>query len=237
MPMNHLDLMQIEADTAFTYDARGRMLLSNEPLASERHPAQRFCLFRTRDGHVTRFGAALPDDVAAQLTEIVAREPLDGDLRAPPVTATEIEAALARHAPVGSGGSGPAYHFPESIPAQPGTVVRVTAETRDLVRETFPWLTTEYDDWWPAFVTLHDGVGVSACFSSRIGPLAMAAGVETLPEYRQRGYAAAATAAWGAAVRAAGRVPVYGTSWDNLASQGVARRVGLRMHGSATSWV
>jgi hypothetical protein len=234
--LSHLDLMRLEADTSFTYDARGRMLLSNEPLASERHPAQRLCFWRTKDGHVARFGAPLPDEIVAQLSEIVAHEPLDGDLRAAPATTAEIEAALARHAPVGAGGSGPAYHFPGIIPAQPGTVVRVTAETRARVRETFPWLHTEYDDWWPAFATLHDGVGVSVCFSSRIGPLAMAAGVETLPEYRGRGYAAAATAAWGAAVRATGRIPVYGTSWDNLASQGVARRLGLVMHAAGTSW-
>jgi hypothetical protein len=235
--MNHRDLTAIEADTAFTYDARGRIVLSNEPLVSARQPAQRFCLWRTRDGHVTRFGAALPEDVVALLTEIVAREPIGGNLRSPPVTSAEIEMALARHAPVESGGSGPAYHFPDKIPAPWHAVVRVTAETHDLVRETFPWLYTEYDDWWPAFATLHDGVGVSVCFSSRIGPRAMAAGVETLPECRGRGSVASATAAWGAAVRAAGRVPVYGTSWDNLASQGVARKLGLIVHASGTTWV
>lgn len=235
--MSHRELMETEADTAFTYDTRGRMLLSNEPLPSERHPAQRFCLWRTRDGHVIRFGAALPDDVVALLTEIAAREPIGDDLRSPPVTSAEIEAVLARHAPVKSVGSGPAYHFPDEIPAPLHEVVRVTAGTRDVVRKTFPWLVTEFDDWWPAFVTLHDGVGVSACFSSRIGPLAMAAGVETLPEFRGRGYAASATAAWGAAVRATGRIPVYGTSWDNLASQGVARTLGLIMHASSATWM
>jgi hypothetical protein len=234
--MSHRDLMEIEADTAFTYDARGRILLTNELLASARQPAQRFCLWRTRDGHVTRFGAALPDDLVALLTEIVAREPIGGDLRSPPATSVEIEAVLARHAPVARGGSGPAYHVPDEIPAPSHKVVRVTAETRDVVCETFPWLYTQYDDWWPAFATLHDGVGVSVCFSSRVGPLAMAAGVETLPEFRGRGYAASATAAWSAAVRATGRIPVYGTSWDNLASQGVARKLGLIMHASGTSW-
>src|SRR3954462_9655659 len=98
MPINDRDLLSIEADTTFTYDARGRILLSNEPLASARHPAQRFYLGRTRDGHVVRFGAALPDDVVAELTEIVAYEPQDGDLCAPPITESEIQAALARHA-------------------------------------------------------------------------------------------------------------------------------------------
>src|SRR5262245_6156910 len=102
--MNHHDLMEIEADTAFTYDARGRIVLSNEPRASGRRPGQRCFRWRTRDGRVTRFGAALPDDAVTLWTEIVAREPLGRDLRLPPATAPEIEAALAGHAPVESGG-------------------------------------------------------------------------------------------------------------------------------------
>jgi hypothetical protein len=235
MPLSDHDLMRIEADTGFTYDARGRMLLSNEPRETARKPAQRLYLGRTRMGHVARFRADVPDDVAQQIEESVAREPLDGDLSAPPAEDCAIRAGLARHAPASDGGSGPAYCFPDSI-ASLGEAVRITADTRDLVRETFPWLHTAYHDWWPAFAVLHDGAGVSVCFSSRIGPRAMAAGTFTLPEYRGRGYAAIATASWGAAVRATGRIPFYGTSWDNLSSQGVARRAGLIMYGATTTW-
>jgi hypothetical protein len=235
MPLNNLDLMRLEMAAGFTYDARGRVLLSNEPHVPGRRPAQRVYLGRTRHGHVVRFRADVPNDVAEQIAEIVAREPTDGDLQTPPIGSAAIEAALARHAPIAERGGGPAYHFPESIPTL-GEAVPITAETRALVRETFPWLYAEYADWWPAFAALHDGAGVSVCFSSRIGPLSMAAGVFTLPDHRGRGHAAIATAAWGAAVRKTGRIPVYGTSWDNLASQGVARRLGLIMHGAATSW-
>jgi hypothetical protein len=235
MPLNDLDLMRLEMATGFTYDERGRMLLSNEPREPDRTPARRVCLGRTTAGHGVRFRADVPDDVAEQIAEIVTREPTDGDLRAPPVGSAAIEAALTRHAPIVERSGGPAYHFPASIPPL-GDTVRITAETRDLVRGTFPWLYAEYADWWPAFVVLHGDVGVSACFSARIGALMMAAGVFTLEAHRGHGYAAIATAAWAAAVRATGRIPVYGTSWDNLASQGVARRLGLIMHGSTFSW-
>lgn len=235
MPLNDQDLLRIELDTGFTYDERGRMLLSNEPSEADRKPAQRVVLGRTGAGHVVRARADVPDDLARQIEEIVAREPTDFDLTEPPEGKAAIEAALAQHAPIGDGGGGPTYRFPDTIPSL-GEAVRVTDDTRDLVRETFPWLYEEYAEWWPAFTIVQDGAGVSVCFSARIGPLAMAAGTYTLSEYRGRGYAASATAAWGAAVRATGRIPFYGTSWDNLSSQGVARRAGLIMYGATTSW-
>jgi hypothetical protein len=235
MPLSDLDLMRLELDTSFTYDERGRMLLSNEPHPAGRQPARRVCLGRTESGHIVRFHADVPNDVAQEITEIVAREPTDADLHAPPTVAAEIEAVLSRHDQRVEQGSGPTYHFPDPILSL-GGAIRISADTRDLVRDTFPWLYDEYAEWWPAFAVLHDGAGVSACFSSRVGPLAMAAGVSTLPEFRRRGYAAIATAAWGAAVRMTGRIPFYGTSWDNLASQGVARRLDLLMHGAVTSW-
>lgn len=235
MPLNDQGLLRIELDTGVTYDARGRMLLSNEPSETARKPAQRVCLGRTRDGHVVTLRADVPDDVAKQIEDIVAREPTDFDLTAPPAGDTAIRSALAQHAPVSDDGSGPTYRFPDTIPTL-GEAIRLTDDNRDLVRETFPWLHRAYAVWWPAFTVIHDGAGVAVCFSSRIGPQAMAAGTFTVPEFRGRGFASIATAAWGAAVRATGRIPFYGTSWDNLSSQGVARRAGLIMYGATTSW-
>jgi hypothetical protein len=38
-------------------------------------------------------------------------------------------------------------------------------------------------------------------------------------------------AGWAAAVRAEGRLPLYGTSWANRASRGIARNLGLVLYG------
>ena len=46
-----------------------------------------------------------------------------------------------------------------------------------------------------------------------------------------RGFASAAVAAWAAALRERGRLPLYSTSWENLASQGVARKLGMVAYG------
>jgi predicted GNAT family acetyltransferase len=72
----------------------------------------------------------------------------------------------------------------------------------------------------------------SVCFSARNTPVAAEAGVDTVEEFRGRGYAPAVVAAWARAVRQEGRVPLYSTSWDNLASRSVARKLGLVMYGA-----
>ena len=112
----------------------------------------------------------------------------------------------------------------------------MTDENAGLVQETLPDLFRVLAARQPCFAVVQDGVAVSVCFSSRVGRQAAEAGVETLPDFRGRAYATAVTAAWGAAVRERGLIPLYSTSWDNLASQGVARRVGLIMFGADLSW-
>jgi len=225
-------LMEIRADILFRYDARGRMASTNEP---DSRPAPRLWVGRTTGGHVMRFGEAMPDDLARELAALVEREPVGDSMVVPPALRAALGAALARHAPIREEGSGPAYRFPASI-ARPGDAVEVTDATLAVVRDTHPWLYRDLVAWGPCFAVLRDGVAASICISSRIGARACEAGLFTLPEYRGRGYAVAATAAWGAAVRAAGRVPLYSTSWENVGSQAVAWRLGLRMFGADAHW-
>ena len=125
--------------------------------------------------------------------------------------------------------------IPDVIPMS-RDVIRLTESNRELARETFEWLFDEIADWKPCFVVIQDGAVVSACKTSRFGARAAEAGVDTLAEFRGRGYAAQVTAAWGSEIRAMGRIPIYSTSWNNLASQGVARRVGLEQFGTDATW-
>ena len=53
--------------------------------------------------------------------------------------------------------------------------------------------------------------------------------------YRGRGFACQAVTAWARAVQTLGSVPFYATTFDNLSSQGVARRLGLDLVGSEFS--
>jgi GNAT superfamily N-acetyltransferase len=133
--------------------------------------------------------------------------------------------------------AGPAYGFPEALPFTAG-VTRITRADLDLLQRMAPDLEAtarEFESREPILAVLEEGSAVSLCFSSRLTGLAAEAGVETLEGYRGRGYASAAVAAWARTVRASGRVPLYSTSWENLASQAVARRLGLNQYATDLS--
>ena len=83
----------------------------------------------------------------------------------------------------------------------------------------------------PYLAIIADSQMVSICQSVRLSSRAHEAGVDTLVGYRRRGYATSVVAAWALAVRASNRIPLYSTSWDNMASQGVAQRLGLVQYG------
>ena len=229
---NDSDLLALHIDALYTHDGEGRMLRVNEPGGG---PAPRFFLGRTRAGNLWRARHDLPDALVTRLDAIAAAEPVPSDLNTPPAGLAAFRAALAEHAPIQEEGGGPAYRFPDAI-ALPADVVSITDASAELVRDTFPWLIPFHPAWRPCVAVVQGGAAVAICHSSRLTPHAAEAGVETLPDYRRGGYATRVTAAWALAVRALGLTPLYSTSWDNLASQGVTHRLGLIMYANDLSF-
>jgi RimJ/RimL family protein N-acetyltransferase len=225
--MDDLALMTLQAEALYVYDERGRMLHTREP---DPRPAPRFFMGRTRQGNLWRCRHDVPDSLAARLDALAAAEPPAADLRQEPAQLAPIRDLLAEERPIERIWIGPAYCFPDPLPAPAGGVLLTPADLSRLPSE-FAWLREEWEASAPVALSLVDGHVVAVCFCSRITPRAAEAGVETLPAHRGQGHASRAVAAWAAAVRASGRLPLYSTSWENLASQGVARRLGLRMYG------
>lgn len=235
LPPDDRMLMGVRLDTDFTYDAKGRMLHSNEPREDARHAAPRLVLGRTVDGPVVRFGAQVSDSVVRQLAVIVARQVPTGEHPLPSAVVSAVRKVLLAHGPITNECTGLAFRFPNVI-ARPAGVVQLTGANRNLVRRTFPWLYEDLEDWAPCWVVVEGGAAVSVCFTSRLGTNAAEAGVETLPAFRHCGYAAATSAAWGTTVREQSHIPLYSTALENVASQAVARRLGLVQFGVDTTW-
>ena len=162
-----------------------------------------------------------------ELDSLAREEPPVSDFRDGPVHAEQylslVEGAIY---------SGPAFTFPEEIGRPDGTTS--IKDVRLLEHHFSGWKSGEIAASSPFVALIEDGHAVSVCFCARRSDVAAEAGVETAIEFRGRGLASRVAAAWALAVRDSGRVPLYSTSWDNEASLGVARKLGLKTY--ASSW-
>lgn len=217
-------LLELHIEALFTHDARGRICRINETDGAR---APRFCFVRGPDAALWRCRDDLPDETVRALAQLAAAEPVHGDLRAEPRNLDGLLTVLGTHRGRASIEGGPAYAFPDRLPAV--EVSRITRVELWRLRRLWPQLgdAPGFESCEPFMAVVDDGFAVSLCHSSRLTAHAAEAGLETLAGYRRRGHAVAVVPAWAAAIRASGRVPLYSTSWDNLASQGVASRLGL----------
>ena len=221
--------MKIQVEALFTTDGNGRLRGINEP-DGEIGPAPRFFFGRTREGSICRYRDDLPENVVTSLKEVAAAEPMLSDSRKFPRGHSQFKDILQGHAPIERMWVGPAYRFPDRIDP-PANVVRLSCENAGLLKGDFAKMVPELDRGRLCLAAIEDFQAVSICQSVRLSRRAHEAGVDTLEAYRRRGYAASAVASWALAVRALDLVPLYSTSWENVASQGVARRLGLVQYG------
>lgn len=122
--------------------------------------------------------------------------------------------------------AGPVYAFPDPCVVD-GLSISIDRTNADLLRGPLEEWLPDAENGRPMAAALADGQAISVCASVRVSATAHCAGVETAPQYRGMGLASKAAAGWANLVRSRGAEPYYATSFDNVASQGVARRLGL----------
>jgi RimJ/RimL family protein N-acetyltransferase len=154
------------------------------------------------------------------------------------VTLPRLQDILTKFGCEESAHMGPAFRFPARLP-EPTDVVMLDVANIETVQEYFPdhypWLADEFNIRQPIAAIVRNDAAVSICYSARLTPAAAEAGVDTEPAHRGQGLAVSVVAAWAEAIRRMDRIPLYSTSWDNLASQRVAAKLGLLMYGSELS--
>lgn len=220
-------LMELHVEALFMHDRNMRLRTINEPWPGET-AAPRFFLGRTSEGTaVCRFRYDVPDTLVEQLERLCAGEQVRTELQAKPKHFEAYMNLLQGEEFT----MGPCFFVP--VEAEPAVqVVSITREKgTEWLRGGFEWLISEIDYAQPCVALVRDSRAVSICRSVRITSKAHEAGLETLDAYRGKGYAAAVVAGWATAVRKAGRLPLYSTSWDNLASQRVAKKMSLSFYG------
>ena len=231
------DLMQIHVSALYRHDDRHRLLAVNEPGDP-----------RPDDPHRRGSSSAVPVQGisgGSAMTSLNRRSsrwrPCSAPNRLWPISPSHHDASR-RYRRCSSGtrrSPGPGVDPPGAFPTRSRhlerEVIPVTTANDDLVRPVFPVLADDLPWRQPCLAIVADGRLASLCYSARNTAIAAEAGVETVEEFRGRGYAPAVVAAWARAVRAEGRIPLYSTSWDNLASRSVARKLGLILYGADLS--
>lgn len=193
-------------------------------------PAPRLFLGRTPEGNLWRFRADLPELLIQELEALCRDEAVGEELHRELRHWEEYVRLLETHAPVREIGMGPAYQFRHFFePSRP--VLTITETDAEMLQGGFEGLIAELHAWQPFLAILEERRAVSVCRSVRITSRAHEVGVETLPGFRGKGYATEVVAGWASLVKSIGAIPLYSTSWENIASQAVARKLELVPYG------
>ena len=225
--MGDRDWMRLHVETVFNLDATGRMAR----VKPDGSAAPRFFLGRTTEGNDWWFRSDLDGELVEALGALCLEEPMGQPISREPRGLDQFERLLSEHSPIKKRWAGPAYRFPEDVATSVETVL-VTEENSDLLIPYFEDWLGDVQNCQPFAALLQDGRAVSLCATVRTSSRADEAGADTRPEFRGQGFAGHVVAAWARAVGRLGRIPLYSTSWENEASQAVARKLGLIQFGT-----
>lgn len=228
--VDSLPLGLLHLGTLYDFDSRGRILAIREPDAP---PPPRLHLLRTPEGALALVRHDLPDDLAGQILALARSEPWpeEGEVDAPPLHDEKYRRLLASLGPVERDYHGPALVLLGPFPEDPRPT-RIDETNVSLLAKHFGDDGAHLDLRSPIWAMVDRKDAIAICMSSRNPGLAVPAGVFTVEAYRRLGFATLVTSAWAEEVTASGRLPFYGTTWENEASQQIAGALGGAMFGS-----
>lgn len=234
------DWLKTDYRTLFHLTGEGRIERENDP---DNSPGPRLWLSGCEEGNIFGLHADLPDDIAVELANLAAGEPPFLH-PAEPKHLERYLSVLGSHTPVAHN-FGLIYELPNGLSY--GTGARLigsdSEEGRQLARSLsingMPESLRELgfhgvDDFWqPWCVAVVGGEIASVAFAARLSDVGAELGLVTAKTFRGQGHAAAATAGWSRLPSLRSRTLFYSTDRDNVSSQRVAARLGLRLRGAS----
>ncbi|MEM8858355.1 MAG: GNAT family N-acetyltransferase [Chloroflexota bacterium] len=234
MPPSATELLDIQRSALFIEDANQKLRYIREPGydESELYPAPRFFMSRTASRNAWSFRYDVPHDICEVIERLCLNEPIVTDFCTPYRHMNDIREILSGHTPISDEWRGPAYWIPEQTDLSEHAVL-ITESNAHFLETYFPWKITSRANFKtsPLVATIINDVAVSICYCARITKFAAEAGVETVKDFRGEGRAGQAVAKWAEIVRRKGIMPLYSTSWENVASQRVANKLKLTLYG------
>ena len=242
--MDDLDLLGRQADTNFVVSAAGRILRTRSP---DSGVGPRLYLSGCPSGNSIRIRHDVDPATAEAIERLAVGEPPMGDPETAPVHRDEYLRLLQAEMHAERCEPGLIWTFPNRVEYDhPVPLVRSgTPEGERLVAQIredgmpealfalgFLDLTHFWEPW---CVALDSSQIVAIAFSACLAASAAEVGVTAVPEFRGRGFAAAATAGWASHPALGDRTLFYSTTEANVSSQRVAERLALRFIGTRLS--
>ncbi|MCU9614831.1 GNAT family N-acetyltransferase [Caldibacillus lycopersici] len=218
--LSNVETMRHHVHVLYKHNEENRITVINEPPYDD---APLLFIGHTSQGNIVRYSNVLSNDKIRQLEQIFAAQPLPEFTDHLQILQNYLGAQHVQY--------GPAYIFPENRNYPFSKAIQITNENKELIK---PYYQYTYEDFpWkqPCFVMLENNEPVSICCTARQTEIACEASVYTQEDYRGRGYSLEVVNAWANTVQKQGRIALYSTSADNLASQAVARKLGLVQYG------
>lgn len=242
--MNDRDLLALEAETVFDLTPEGRLLHGAAP---NHTMPPRFGIAGCPAGITFGIRHDMGDETARELERLAQTEPPFPQVWSQPVHLDAYRRLLATEAPVERAEEGIVWVFPEQLSFEhPARLVASDTPDGDalLARLTErgmpePLVAAGFKDvgelWAPWCLALVDDEIAALAFTVGLRAASAEVGVYTLAPYRGRGLAAAATTGWSRLPTLHGKTLFYGTSRENVSSQRVAQRLGLRVIGTSVA--
>ncbi|WP_258208638.1 GNAT family N-acetyltransferase [Paenibacillus radicibacter] len=216
---NDHELIQIQASTLYVMNKDNRIVRINEQ--TELQPPALF-IGKTKNSSVIHFR----DDIPQYLLDEIQTLPTD------PLPIIDYCKIVEKHQKVKTIWAGPAYYFStkETLEHLDETIL-IDDSNKALLRPYFNHLTSELSLREPVVAYVVNGEAVSVCCSARRSKQAAEASLMTAEPFRGKGYAAKVVSSWVQLILKSGLIPLYSTSWDNIASQQVAKKLGFVQYG------
>ncbi|EFA4119653.1 GNAT family N-acetyltransferase [Escherichia coli] len=235
-----MDWLNIDYCTLFQLRNDGRIERENDP---DNSPGPRFWLAGCAEGNIFGVRDDLPDDVYTELESLAASEPAFTH----PATPRHLDRYLSlfnEDGPVAYD-LGLIYELPHALSYRSDARIigSDSAEGQDLMlswaAEGVPDGLVELgfrevtDFWEPWCVATVDRRIASVAFAARLSEVGAELGLVTAKAFRGQGLGAATTAGWSRHPALQSRTLFYSTDRNNVSSQYVAERLGLRLRGAS----
>lgn len=212
--------MEHHVNVLFKNDNKNRMIAVNEPPYDT---APYIFVGGTRLGNVVRYSNRLDEGIIKKLEQVI--DPDTG------VDLGGVIGILSRGRQISNFWTGPAFLFP-NVSGRITDAIQITESNKGCLKLNFPHVINELEYRQPCFAIIKKETAVSICCSARQTNEVAEASLATLEKFRGRAYAIDVANAWAAEIQSQGRTALYSTSWDNFASQSVARKLKLTQYGT-----